>query len=41
MAQAESNPIPAEYLRQRNGSWSQVWCHVGSLAALNAAVQAE
>ena len=33
--------IPAEYLRQRNGSWSQVWWHVGSLAALNAAVQAE
>jgi len=33
--------IPSEHLRQRNGSWSQVYWHVGSLAALNVAVQAE
>jgi aryl-alcohol dehydrogenase-like predicted oxidoreductase len=26
--------IPPEYLRERNGSWSQVWRHVGPPAAL-------
>src|SRR5271163_3732764 len=33
--------IPSEYLRQRNGSCNQVWRHVGSFAALSAALQAE